>query len=141
MQTADLGVLFADGNDIISCCSEVIYPEDGAGLDGNGNITLLFDAPQSWIAADFPGGLRIELYRGGELIYTSSVFGISKKSAGHFAGLVSSAHFDMAVLMDVPVDFEAEIDNLYFGVPAPGALWMLGFAAVCSGPRGRRKRT
>ena len=65
-----------DGNDIIFCCDEISYPEDGAGLDGNGNITLLFDKPQAWIAADFPGILQIELYRDGQLLHTSGIFGV-----------------------------------------------------------------
>ena len=114
-QYSDLGVLFADANDQIVCCSNVVYPNDGAGLDGNGNITLVFDTPQAWIAADFPGRLQIQLFANGELLYMSGIFGVG--GFGNFGGLVSSEPFDTAVLMDFPVDFEAEIDDLHFGPP------------------------
>lgn len=126
---ANLGVLFTDGDDIISCCDDIVYPEDGAGLDGNGNITLFFDTPQAWIAADFAGRLVIELYSEAKLIYTTEIFAIGG-GFGNFGGVKSTEHFDMAILMDVPAEFEAEIDNLYFGVPSPSALALLGFGAL-----------
>ena len=111
------------------------FPNDGAGLDGNGNITLVFDTPQAWIAADFPGRLQIQLFANGELFFMSGILGVG--GVGNFGGLVSSEPFDTAVLMDFPVDFEAEIDDLYFGVPAPGVLWMLTVAMLCSTARAR----
>lgn len=134
-QYADFGVLFTDGDDVISF-GETVYPEDGFGLDGNGNITLSFDTPQAWIAADFAGRLRIELYSDGQLSYTTDIFAVAG-GYGNFGGLISTDLFDMAVLMDVPAEFEAEIDNLYFGVPAPNALALLSLAALS---RGRRRR-
>ena len=114
-QYADLGVLFTDGFYTVVCCSKNTYPEDGAGLDGNGDITVLFDTPMAYIGVDFPGFLRIELFRDGKLIYTSSVF--FGDPVGNFAGLLSTKLFDMAVLMDVPSADEAEIDDLHFGPP------------------------
>jgi len=114
-QYSDLGVIFADGNDRIACCDEITWPNDGAGLDGNGNIALLFDRPQAWIAADFPGYLVVELFANGELLDSSGVFGVG--GIGNFGGLVSSKPFDTAVLMDIPASHEAEIDDLHFGPP------------------------
>ena len=117
---AELGVVFSDGNDITRCCGHFeTWPNDGAGLDGNGNIRLAFSEPQAWIAADFPGGLRINLFRDGLLIHSSGIFGPG--GIGNFGGLISSELFDSAVLKDVPANFQAEIDDLHFGVPAcPG---------------------
>ncbi len=131
-QYADLGILFTDGNDSVSCCSKVTFPEDGAGLDGNGNISVVFDTPQAWIGVDHPGFLSIELYSEGRLFFTSNIYG---GGVGNFLGLVSSELFDAAVLVD-RFGVDAEIDDLHFGVPAPGALWLLAVAALFS----RRRR-
>ncbi len=81
---------------------------------------------------DFPGLMRIELYDQGRLIYTSSNF--LPGGVGNFAGLLSDAPFDAAVLID-PLG-EAEIDDLHFGVPAPGALPLLALGALTQ----RRRR-
>ena len=101
---------------------------------GNGNISVVFDTPQAWIGVDFPGALQIELFAGGRLIYTSGIFGVG--GVGFFAGLVSSDLFDAAVLID-PIGVDAEIDDLHFGVPAPGAVFLFALAAL--GLRGRRR--
>ena len=130
-QYADLGILFTDGNDSIAFAGSFI--NDGVGLDGNGNISVAFDTPQAWIGVDFPGDLQIELFSQGELIYTA-VFGFGR--VGNFGGLISSELFDVAVLID-PIGVDAEIDDLHFGVPAPGALWLLALAALL--PRRRRR--
>ncbi|MCH8153298.1 MAG: hypothetical protein IH830_13110 [Planctomycetes bacterium] len=113
-QYAHLGVHFTDGSDTIFF-SPGAFPNDEWGLDGNGNITVAFDTPMAYIGVDFPGFLRIELFRDGKLIYTSSVF--FGDPVGNFAGLLSTKLFDMAVLMDVPPPDEAEIDDLHFGPP------------------------
>ncbi|MCZ6445138.1 MAG: hypothetical protein O6758_03015 [Planctomycetota bacterium] len=131
-QYADLGILFTDGNDSIFL-NDGAFPNDGAGLDGNGNISVAFDTPQAWIGVDFPGVLQIELFSSGRLFYRSSIAGGG--GGGFFLGLVSSELFDAAVLID-PLD-QAAIDDLHFGVPAPGALWQLGVAALL--PRRRRR--
>jgi hypothetical protein len=59
-QYAHLGVHFVDGYDFVVLGSS--FPNDGAGLDGNEYIDLVFDAPMHSIAADFPGLLIIDLY-------------------------------------------------------------------------------
>ncbi len=130
-QYADLGILFTDGNDIIVCCGKETFPEDGAGLDGNGDISVAFETPQLWIGVDFPGFLDIELYYQGKLFHTG-VFGFG--GVGNFGGLLSTQPFDAAVLID-PLG-EAEIDDLHFGVPAPGT-WAL---LVLGGLLHRRRR-
>ena len=131
-QYADLGILFTDGNDSIFL-NDGAFPNDGAGLDGFGNISVSFDTPQAWIGVDFPGFLSIELFSGGRLFYTSSIAGGG--GVGFFFGLISSELFDAAGLIDPGGD--AFIDDLHFGVPAPGALWLLGVAALL--PRRRRR--
>lgn len=129
-QWVDLGVVFADGNDTTGGFDPLTFPEDGWGLDGNGNIVLEFAEPMAWIASDFPGRLRIELYSDGQLFYTSGIFGIG--GIGNFGGLASDQLFDMAVLMDVPAGSQAEIDHLHFDppIPAPGAIGVLAIALV-----------
>ncbi|MCH8152483.1 MAG: hypothetical protein IH830_08940 [Planctomycetes bacterium] len=135
-QYADLGVLFVGGNENIFV-NDFLFPNDGAGLDDGGftPIAVSFDTPQAWIAVDFPGLVQFELFREGELIYTSSEFGVG--GVGNFAGLVSSELFDLAVIDD-PSDSSVVIDDLHFGVPSPGALWLLGLSALR--PRRRRDR-
>jgi hypothetical protein len=113
-QYAHLGVHFVDGNDRFYY-NPSVFPNDEWGVDGNGNIIVSFDEPQAWIAADFPGYLRIELYRQGKLIHVSGMFGHG--GPGNFGGLVSEESFDLAVLMDVPAGSEAAIDDLHFGPP------------------------
>ncbi|MCH8150741.1 MAG: hypothetical protein IH830_00025 [Planctomycetes bacterium] len=134
-QYADLGILFTDGNDNIFL-SDNAFPNDGAGLFGGGftPIAVSFDTPQAWIAVDFPGAVQFELFREGELIYTSSLFGGG--GVGFFAGLVSSELFDAAVILD-PDDQSVFIDDLHFGVPAPGAIALLALASLFSTRRRR----
>ncbi len=131
-QFEELGVLFTDGDDNIafSCPS---LPNDCWGLDGNEGIHLAFLTPQRWIAVDFPGIVQFELYSEGQLIYTSSLFGAG---VGLFAGLVSTEPFDMARIAD-PFDDNVAIDDLHFGVPAPGAIWLFGLAALLPARRRR----
>ena len=83
----------------------------------------------------FPGFLRIELFSEVQSIYLSSLF--HDDSVGNFAGLLSDQPFDMAVLMDINPGFEAEIDDLHFGVPAPGSLAILSLSVLF--PKRRRK--
>lgn len=131
---ANLGVLFADGNDsVLGPGGFDTFPNDGWGLDGNGNITLLFASPQAWIAVDFPGNLRIDLYREGLLIYNSGEFGVG--GVGNFGGVVSSELFDRAILTDI--QDQAAVDDIFFGVPGPGVVPLLGFAGLWP-PRRRR---
>lgn len=46
-QYDEIGVIFNDGNDNIACCSDITFPEDGSGLDGNEAIHLSFLSPQA----------------------------------------------------------------------------------------------
>ncbi len=114
-QYADLGVLFVDGFYTIFPFDPISFPNDGWGLDGNGNITVVFDTPMAYIGVDYAGHMHFELYRDGQLIYASSDF--LPGGVGNFAGLLSSEPFDMAVLMDVPAADQAAIDDLHFGPP------------------------
>jgi hypothetical protein len=130
-QFEDLGVLFTDGDDNVGYgCSSA--PNDCWGLDGNTEIRLAFLTPQAYIAADFPGGLQVDLFSQGQLIYSSSSFGGS--GVGFFAGLVSSEPFDAAVLSD-PFVGDVALDDLHFGVPGPAAIWLFGLAALCPARR------
>ena len=114
-QYRGLGVLFTD-------CYVTFdfywgaYPNDGWGVDGNSGIHLEFDEPQLWIATDFPGALGFKLFDHGNLIY-ASVLMVPRP----FAGLLSDAPFDEVIIW---CDFDNQVnaDDLYFGVPAPGAL-------------------
>ena len=130
-QYADLGILFTDGNDSIQHTASFV--NDGAGLDGNGDISVAFDTPQLWIGVDFPGAMQIELYTEGRLSFTSFVY--VPGGVGNFFGLVANKPFDAAVLID-PLG-EAEIDDLHFGVPTPGTLALLALGALCTHRRRR----
>lgn len=125
-QYTPLGVTFTDGLDFIYMPPSPLFPEDGAGLDGVNDIDITFATPQYWIGAHYPGALAFELHSAGNLIYTSSIFGIG--GTGFFAGLVSSQPFDAVTIRDPFLG--AVIDNLYFGVPGPGALPLLALAGV-----------
>jgi hypothetical protein len=136
-QYSHLGVHFVDGADIIQCCSFELYPEDGAGLDGNAEVRITFDEPISYIAADYPGILFFRLYSGGELSYSSDWLGGS--GPGHFGGFVSDHGFDEIRIID-PVGGNVNIDNIYFGppIPGPGVVIVLAAGALTCA-RGRRR--
>ena len=135
-QYASLGVIFSDGNDSIHLSSSFI--DDGAGLEGNNIIHLSFTASTSWIAADFPGMLKMKLYNQGNLIYTSSDFGIG--GVGFFAGLVTTAPFDAADIYK-GAGGDVVVDNLFFGPPVPGpaGLTVLALAGLLPTRCGRRR--
>jgi hypothetical protein len=133
-QYAYLGVHFVDGYDFVVLGSS--FPNDGAGLDGNELVDLVFDAPMYWIAADFPGTLTIDLYYEGEFFYQSNYFGGS--GIGWFGGLVSTEPFDRAVIWDF--DEQVNLDDLHFGPPiaAPSVLSIVG-AGFLTARRRRRQ--
>ena len=131
-QYGDLGILFTDGDDTIHMSAT--YINDGWGLRGNGIISVAFDTSQAWIGVDFPGFLSIELYSEGRLFFTSNLAGGA--GAGNFLGLISSQLFDSAVLID-PLDGLAFIDDVHFGVPGPGGVFLLALAALCARHRRR----
>ena len=131
-QYAYLGVHFVDGYDFVVLGTS--YPNDGAGLDGNELVDLIFDAPMYSIAADFPGFLAVDLYFEGEFFYRSSYFGGS--GIGWFGGLVSTEPFDSAVISDY--DDNVAIDDLHFGppIPVPSVLCIVSAALIAA----RRRR-
>jgi hypothetical protein len=133
-QYAYLGVHFVDGYDFVVLSDGFL--NDGAGLDGNEYVDLVFDAPMYWIAADFPGGLTIDLHYEGEFFYQSSYFGPG--GLGNFGGLVSTEPFDRAVIWDF--DEQVNLDDLHFGppIPAPSAMALIGAALL--GIRCRRRQ-
>ena len=120
-QYADLGVLFTFGADFVVCCSELLYPPDGAGLDGNAGTEVVFDTPQSWLAVDFPGLITVELYRGEELLFSGEFGG----GDALFIGFVSTEVFDRAFFRD---GSNVNLGNLYFG-PGNGCPWDLDATA------------
>jgi hypothetical protein len=133
-QYSSLGVTFTDGNDFIFLSPD--FQLDGAGLFGNvaDPIRLSFSFPQTSIGVHYPSGIRYNLYSEGQLVYTSSFFFASFTG---FAGLTSNTPFDSVVLIN-PLSGFAFIDNLYFGVPGPGALALMVVAAAWPGARRRR---
>jgi hypothetical protein len=136
-QYAYLGVHFVDGYDfVVLDPAHTTFPNDGAGLDGNELVDLVFDAPMYWIAADFPGLLLIDLYYEGELFYSSNVFGVG--GVGNFGGLVSTEPFDRAVIWDY--DDNVAMDDLHFGppIPAPSALCIVSAALLTARQRRRQ---
>ena len=133
-QYQDLGITFTDGTDAIRFSLNV-FPNDNWGLDGNDDIHLSFATPLGWIGVDLPGVVRVLLFSGGELIHFSSIFTAGPDGVGGFGGLVSTELFDAAVILD-PFD-AVFIDDLHFGVPAPGGLMLLALAAIW--PRRRRR--
>ena len=131
-QYVDVGVVFMDGDDNIRF-SPTGFPNDQWGIDGNTAIHLSFDSPQAYIAVDYPGGMKFELFSEGRLIYTSSGFGLG--GVGNFAGVLSTDLFDGALLYDWVLG-SVFVDDLHFGVPAPGSLVLLALGALTQ----RRRR-
>jgi hypothetical protein len=107
-QYAALGAHFIDGTDSVYF-NPGLFLNDEYGLDGNGDITVTFDAPIYWLAVDYPGMLQVDLYSGSQPVYSSGPIGGS--GAGFFFGLLSTEPFDMAVLID-PIFPDAVIDDL-----------------------------
>lgn len=134
-QYAELGVLLTDGDDFVEGSDPVIFPNDGWGMNGIHDITVVFDSPQRYIAVDYPGFIRFELFQQGTLINTITFPGFG--GFGNFAGLISLEPFDSAVLIDW-IGIAAEIDDLHFGVPAPPALALMGLGALCQLRRRRQ---
>jgi hypothetical protein len=132
-QYEELGVLFTDGNDTITCCDDIPFPNDGSGLHGNGAIHLTFFAPQAYIAIDYPYTAAFRLHSQGELIYSTDYF---SGGPGSFAGLLSTDLFDAALLTFDPAAADIRIDDLHFGVPAPATIGLFGSCAL----RLRRRR-
>lgn len=106
-QYQSIGMTYTQGNDTVYVSSA--FPTDGAGLSCNGNMIITFSSPQNGIGIDFPGALAIDLYSGGTLVYASS--GFAGSGSGFFAGIVTTATFDSAMVYDW-VDDLAYVDNV-----------------------------
>lgn len=120
-----LGMTFTQGDDTVFLSGA--FPTDGAGVACNGNMQIVFSAPQTAIGVDFPGALEIDLYSGNSLIYSSSNFAGS--GLGFFAGIVTTASFDRAVIGDW-VDGSAYVDN----VSIAGGGVSISIQGSCPGP-------
>ena len=134
-QYADLGVTFLDGNDVITGPSSLVFPLDGWGLDVNESATMDFVSPQFSLGVHHPGELRIKLYWQGSLIYASPP--LPGSGVGFFGGVVSTVPFDRAVIMS-PFVNQLDVDNIYFGVPAPAGAVVLALGVPALRPRRRR---
>jgi hypothetical protein len=136
-QYADQGVLFPP-NDTFILHGFSTFPNDGAGLHSgvaSGEIAATLLEPQFGIAFHFAGLMQMELSHEGQAVFLSDIYG---GGVGNFVGFVADSPFDGAVLFD-PLDPVAVIDDLHFGVPAPGALGLIAIAAMVGGRRRRQE--
>jgi hypothetical protein len=147
-QYEPLGVLFLDGATLGGGDDDVVlsaggFVEDGVGVNANGSIEIEFAVPQAHLAVDFPGDLRIELFDGANLVWTSQAMGdFGGPGTGFFGGVVASGGtFDRVILSD-PVDGLAFIDNFHYDrVPEPGTFILLlgtGSLVLTISRRGKR---
>ncbi len=134
-QYLPLGVTFPDAEEVAAPLG-VAFPIDGWGVwgsgSGDGDVHLKFLTPQKWIGAHYPANLLYQLLSGGNVIYTSPTHG--GFGPGLFYGVVSDQMFDEVKIINQ--SGLLYIDNIYFGVPAPGAVSVFGLWFV----RGRRRR-
>ena len=122
-QYAHLGVHFTECFNTVQG-PMMAYPNDMWGLDGNEEIHLEFDEPQLWIAADYPGMLKFVLYYQGEFVYEDSdIHGMLPH--GNFLGLLSDQLFDEVLIYDWWDLIQVNVDDIHFGVPAPGTVSLL----------------
>ncbi len=133
-QYAPMGLNF-EGTNFITL--DVPSFADDWGLrifDGN---DLFFDEPINWIASDYLGSVRMELYLGDTLL-----FEFQRPLPEQFSGVISDVAFDRVRVFD-PTDNLTVIDDLHFGppisVPAPGAFAPLAFVQLITRRRRRRK--
>ncbi len=117
-QYADRGILFTDGHDFADD-GKYAYPNDGEGLFGGSahrldEVHMDFAAEQFWFAVEYPGFLRVRLYRGDKLLFESLTIG--KPEIGNFLGLVSDEPFDRVHLED-ETNGSVLVDDLHFGPP------------------------
>jgi hypothetical protein len=138
-QYSQLGITFTDGNDLTHVSPS--FPSDGHGLHstqatGFANITMSFVGPTYWLAFDFIGGVQIELFQSGNLIYTSNMY---IADVTPFVGLISTDPFDLALAHDW-TDPTVAVDNIHFGppIPAPSALFAMCIGLLTRVSRRRR---
>ncbi len=139
-QHAAVGVHFTDGDDYGIKQNNFL---DGYGIKGSccggGSVTVEFDTPQLWIAANYLGSLQFTLYDGDVPIDSKWTFvpGVGNK----FFGVASNVAFNKVVIEVAGGAGLTVIDDLHFGgpIPAPGVLGAFVGAAGLS--RGGRRRT
>jgi hypothetical protein len=124
-QYASIGMTFTQGNDTVLVSGAFVV--DGVGINCGGDMEIVFSGPQSAIGCDFPGALKISIYNGATLIWSSTNFAGS--GSGFFAGLVSSVSFNRAVITDW-VDGAAYVDNVCIA----GGGFSLSKSGACPGP-------
>lgn len=137
-QYSELGAIFTpyQGPNIVGPYSPEGFLEDGYGIDGNGDVEILFDAPMHSLAAHAPGSWRYQLFSGNTMIY-QSVF-VGGGGAGFFAGLVSTEAFTKIRFDTFDFD-DVYIDNAYFSTaPGPGVVG-LGVVGLALARRSRRR--
>jgi len=124
-QYQSIGMTFTQANDTVFFTNAFVT--DGVGVDCTGDMQIVFSSPQNAIGVDFPGALVIDLYSGNTLVYASSNFAGS--GMGFFAGIVTNASFDRAVIGDW-MDGAAYVDN----VSIAGGGVSLSKQGSCPGP-------
>jgi hypothetical protein len=131
-QYLDRGVLFT--NPTVYWYSDAGFPNDEWGAATYGPMRMTFTQPMNWMAVDHPNLIYIRLFVAGTMIYETQWPGFGGGGAGFFAGLVSPLPFDEVEILKEPFGSPwVFIDDLHFGmplVPAPGALALLGLAAL-----------
>lgn len=113
------------------------FPNDGYGLDSyDSDLVFTFDTPRRALAADFPGGFAVILYRDGEHVW-HDFNNWGGEGVGHFEGLISSEAFDEVHLIGGAAAFT--IDDLHFGLPVPAPAVLPVLALGCLVGSGRRR--
>jgi len=115
-----------------------LFLEDGAGIVTNTfiqDIEVQWSQPQYGIATHFTGAIQFQLFDDNGMVYESDTFGVG---TGLFVGFISTISFDRAVIFDPTGIGIVVIDDLHFGVPAPGALGLFALAGAIHGRRRRR---
>ncbi|MFO0875064.1 MAG: hypothetical protein U0575_13980 [Phycisphaerales bacterium] len=134
-QYANLGALFADGNDVAHAATA--FHLDGWGAKGaptgGGPIVVVFPIAREAFAAQYLGSVKYSLYLDDTLVYTSSLF--SSPAGGAFAGIIASTLFNRVEIFD-PLG-PTFVDNIYFNaVPVPATVALLAGSLL----GGRRRR-
>jgi hypothetical protein len=140
-QYSDWGVTFVNGTHFTYLAEAFV--NDGVGMGtspaSTTPITINFARPMLSLGAEFPGGMQIKLYDGGELLHTTQ-FVFPPPHTGVFLGVVSDRPFTRAVLTDLLGG--VALDDLHFGPPIPapatGAIMLFGCASLVM-PRRRNK--
>jgi hypothetical protein len=134
-QYLSLGVSFPAQEEVAAPLGAA-FPLDGWGIWGAGladnDIHLKFATPQKWIAAHYPGKVSYQLISNGAVIFTSLPF--SAPGLSDFYGVVSELEFDEVKLINP--SGQLYVDNIYFGIPTPGAMAVLAGGFL----RSRRRR-